>query len=86
MIDGLKGLIFFVIAHLAFGALGAIPGFFAEREIFYYQRSAKYYSTFPYFASVILLDIPTAVLEAALFGTIIYWMAGLRGNVLLASL
>mmetsp|Transcript_21709 Transcript_21709/g.32220 ORF Transcript_21709/g.32220 Transcript_21709/m.32220 type:complete len:1460 (+) Transcript_21709:30-4409(+) len=76
----LQGLMFNVIAFIGFAALASMPQTIAERRIFYYQRAARYYSTFPYFLAGILVELPIALAESIVYGSIVYWMAGLNAS------
>eukprot|EP01117_Protostelium_nocturnum_P006613 TRINITY_DN237_c1_g1_i1.p1 TRINITY_DN237_c1_g1~~TRINITY_DN237_c1_g1_i1.p1 ORF type:complete len:1431 (+),score=551.25 TRINITY_DN237_c1_g1_i1:149-4441(+) len=74
----LSGLLFFTIAHLTFSSISNIPNLFGEREIYYRQRGAKYYSVLPFYISNIIWSLPATVAETLIFGSIVYWMAGLN--------
>mmetsp|Transcript_10461 Transcript_10461/g.26329 ORF Transcript_10461/g.26329 Transcript_10461/m.26329 type:complete len:1533 (+) Transcript_10461:208-4806(+) len=76
------GLTFFMITFICLNAMGTtMPLVFQERPVFIAQREAKYYSTFPYWMGAILVELPVGFLESSLFGTIVYWMAGMNPDV-----
>lgn len=76
----LQGLMFNVIAFVGFGALAIMPQVITERAVFYQQRANRYYSTFPYFLAGIIVELPIAICEAVVYGTIVYWMTGLNSD------
>ncbi|PRP78405.1 hypothetical protein PROFUN_13709, partial [Planoprotostelium fungivorum] len=41
---------------------------------------AKYYAVFPYYISSIIWSIPGTLVETVVFGSIVYWMAGLNNE------
>lgn len=77
----LQGLMFNVIAFIGFGALAIMPQVITERTVFYQQRANRYYSTFPYFLAGIIVELPIAITESLVYGTIVYWMTGLSSDV-----
>jgi ATP-binding cassette, subfamily G (WHITE), member 2, PDR len=73
----LQGLMFNVIAFIGFASLAAMPQVIMERRVFYQQRANRYYSTFPYFLAGIMVELPVALAESIIYGSMVYWMAGL---------
>ncbi|KAK9716843.1 hypothetical protein K7432_006611 [Basidiobolus ranarum] len=75
------GAIFFIMAVLAFTALGALGTFLEDRLLFIRERSNGYYKPIPYITSKLLFDlVPLRVVPAILIGCITYWMVGLTPN------
>ncbi|EFA85848.1 ABC transporter G family protein [Heterostelium album PN500] len=52
------GLLFFAMTFIIFSSFGSIQQFFAQRQIFYVQRSQKFYGTTPYFIANTICDMP----------------------------
>eukprot|EP00013_Stygamoeba_regulata_P024380 CAMPEP_0177644642 /NCGR_PEP_ID=MMETSP0447-20121125/8799_1 /TAXON_ID=0 /ORGANISM="Stygamoeba regulata, Strain BSH-02190019" /LENGTH=1447 /DNA_ID=CAMNT_0019147021 /DNA_START=201 /DNA_END=4544 /DNA_ORIENTATION=+ len=74
----IQGLVFNVIAFIAFATLASMPQVLMERQVFYLQRTNRYYSTFPYFIAGICVELPVCACESIIYGSIVYWMAGLN--------
>ena len=74
----LQGLLFNVIAFLGFASPAAMPPLLMERAVFWEQRAKRYYSTFPYFFAGIIVELPAALAESIVYGSIVYWMCGLN--------
>jgi ABC-type multidrug transport system permease subunit len=73
------GLLFFVTIFAAFGAMFAsLTTFPAERGVVNRERSAKAYHVLPYYLARFICDIPLRVVQALLFGCIVYWIVGLN--------
>eukprot|EP01087_Luapelamoeba_hula_P008964 TRINITY_DN2282_c0_g1_i1.p1 TRINITY_DN2282_c0_g1~~TRINITY_DN2282_c0_g1_i1.p1 ORF type:complete len:1497 (-),score=261.71 TRINITY_DN2282_c0_g1_i1:27-4118(-) len=72
------GLLFYVCNYFVFGGLASIPALLAERKLYNLQRTNKYYTSLPYLIANVMIDIPLAVIEVLIFGTIVYWMSGLN--------
>eukprot|EP01104_Vermistella_antarctica_P020020 TRINITY_DN827_c0_g3_i2.p1 TRINITY_DN827_c0_g3~~TRINITY_DN827_c0_g3_i2.p1 ORF type:complete len:1483 (-),score=306.29 TRINITY_DN827_c0_g3_i2:234-4682(-) len=75
------GLGFYVVSYAGLGAISNIGPTFNGRDVYYYQRESKYYSSLPLFFATTVMDIPLLLLENLVFGVIVYFMAGLRLNV-----
>eukprot|EP01113_Clastostelium_recurvatum_P037483 TRINITY_DN5489_c0_g1_i3.p1 TRINITY_DN5489_c0_g1~~TRINITY_DN5489_c0_g1_i3.p1 ORF type:complete len:1654 (-),score=318.95 TRINITY_DN5489_c0_g1_i3:50-5011(-) len=75
-----QGVVFFALTFTLFGSFVAIPGFFVERAVFYDQRASRWYKTWTYLMANIALEIPIALVESVLFGSILYWMVGLKAS------
>ncbi|TMW67511.1 hypothetical protein Poli38472_011131 [Pythium oligandrum] len=73
----MMGILFQGLLFLALGQAAQIPTVMAGREIFYKQRGANFYRTSSYVFACSVAQIPLAVLETLVFGTMIYWMCGL---------
>ncbi|KAL4161619.1 hypothetical protein PRNP1_002171 [Phytophthora ramorum] len=70
------GVLFQCILFLAVGQTSLIPTFMAARDIFYKQRGASFYRTSAYVLSCSVAQLPLAVGESVVFGTLIYWLCG----------
>jgi ABC-2 type transporter len=64
----IQGLVFNVIAFIAFAALASMPQTLMERQVFYLQRTNRYYSTFPYFVAGICVELPVSACESIIYG------------------
>uniref|UniRef100_A0AAV2Z7R7 ABC transporter domain-containing protein n=1 Tax=Lagenidium giganteum TaxID=4803 RepID=A0AAV2Z7R7_9STRA len=70
------GVIFASALFLALGQASQIPTFMAAREVFYKQRGANFYRTASYVLANSVAQIPLALAESVLFGSLVYWMCG----------
>ncbi|RLN95393.1 hypothetical protein BBJ28_00012190 [Nothophytophthora sp. Chile5] len=70
------GILFQSILFLALGQATQIPTFMAARDIFYKQRGANFYRTASYVLSCSVAQLPLAVGESLIFGTLVYWLCG----------
>ncbi|KAF1329408.1 Atp-binding protein, partial [Globisporangium splendens] len=70
------GIIFSAILFLSLGQASQIPTFLAAREVFYKQRGANFFRTASYVLSSSVSQLPLALMESVLFGTLVYWMCG----------
>jgi ABC-type multidrug transport system ATPase subunit/ABC-type multidrug transport system permease subunit len=73
------GLLFFIEILFSFACLSAVDLFLGERVIFRKERANGCYRVSAYYLSKALSDlIPLRIIMPLIFGTIVYWMAGLR--------
>ncbi|GAB9477547.1 Atp-binding protein, partial [Globisporangium polare] len=79
-IQVVMGIIFASVLFLATGQFPQIPTFFAARDIFYKQRKANFFRTSSYVLANAVAQIPIAVAETVMFGTLVYWMCGFSAN------
>ncbi|GMF14087.1 unnamed protein product [Phytophthora lilii] len=70
------GVLFQCILFLAVGQTSLIPMFMAARDIFYKQRGANFYRSSAYVLSCSVAQLPLAIGESVVFGTLIYWLCG----------
>uniref|UniRef100_K3WZL1 ABC transporter domain-containing protein n=1 Tax=Globisporangium ultimum (strain ATCC 200006 / CBS 805.95 / DAOM BR144) TaxID=431595 RepID=K3WZL1_GLOUD len=75
-IQVVMGIIFAAAMFLAFGQQSQIPTFIEARDVFYKQRRANFYRTSSYVLANSVAQIPLAIGESILFGTLVYWMCG----------
>mmetsp|Transcript_10621 Transcript_10621/g.23582 ORF Transcript_10621/g.23582 Transcript_10621/m.23582 type:complete len:1476 (+) Transcript_10621:75-4502(+) len=76
-VGSLIGAIFQSIFVQVIGAMLLIVKQFPYRSIFYKQQDANFYPTWTYVAGRSVANIPNSLIDSFLFGTIIYWFAGL---------
>ncbi|POM65843.1 ATP-binding cassette (ABC) Superfamily [Phytophthora palmivora] len=70
------GLLFSCTMFLSMGQAAQLPTFIAARSVFYKQRGANFFRSLAYVLAASLTQIPFAIFETLLFGSIIYWMGG----------
>jgi ABC-type multidrug transport system ATPase subunit len=70
------GIIFSAVLFLALGQASQLPTFLAARDVFYKQRGANFFRTSSYVLSSSVSQLPLALMESLLFGTLVYWMCG----------
>lgn len=76
------GLLFLSISTVIFGAMAVIPELFAQREVYYAQKSAGYFRPVAYMLSLFpLVELPIVVLETFIYSTLVYGLCGLQGGV-----
>ncbi|RLN91242.1 hypothetical protein BBJ28_00016969 [Nothophytophthora sp. Chile5] len=70
------GIIFNAVLFLSLGQSAQIPTFMAAREVFYKQRRANFFRTSSFVLSNSVSQVPLALAETLVFGSIVYWMCG----------
>ncbi|GAB9474811.1 Atp-binding protein, partial [Globisporangium polare] len=70
------GIIFTAVMFLSMGQASQVATYIVSRDIFYKQRAANFFRTSSYVFANSVTQIPLAVVETILFGTLIYWMCG----------
>ncbi|KAE8904875.1 hypothetical protein PF010_g27741 [Phytophthora fragariae] len=70
------GVIFAAVMFLSMGQSSQIPTYMAEREVFYKQRGANFFRTASYVLATSVSQIPLAVVETIIFGSLVYWICG----------
>ncbi|DAZ97150.1 TPA: hypothetical protein N0F65_004764 [Lagenidium giganteum] len=70
------GTIFTVVLFLALGQVAQLPTFIEARDVFYKQRRANFFRTASYVVSMSVSQVPLALAEAIVFGSITYWLCG----------
>ncbi|KAG7388654.1 hypothetical protein PHYPSEUDO_011981 [Phytophthora pseudosyringae] len=70
------GVIFSAVMFLSMGQSSQIPTYMAEREVFYKQRGANFFRTASYVLATSASQIPLAVVETLIFGSLVYWLCG----------
>ncbi|KXS15662.1 hypothetical protein M427DRAFT_134928 [Gonapodya prolifera JEL478] len=76
------GIIFFSLLFNSLQASAEIPKLVTERPFTYKHKEWSFYHTGLHYFSWALADLPIRVIKTLLFGTIIYWLAGLNPNPL----
>ncbi|EEY60560.1 ATP-binding Cassette (ABC) Superfamily [Phytophthora infestans T30-4] len=70
------GVIFSCALFLGLGQSATLAPFFDAREVFYKHRGANFYRTSSYVLATCLSQIPLAITETLVFGSLVYWMGG----------
>ncbi|OQR89122.1 ATP-binding Cassette (ABC) Superfamily [Achlya hypogyna] len=70
------GVVFVAVLFLALGQVPLIPAAVQAREIFYKQRSAQFYRTSSFIVAQSFTQVPFALAETIVFGSILYWGSG----------
>ncbi|RLN90435.1 hypothetical protein BBJ28_00016751, partial [Nothophytophthora sp. Chile5] len=70
------GIMFQAILFLALGQVSQVPTFMASRDVFYKQRGANFFPTSAYVLACSVAQIPLALAESIIFGSMVYWMCG----------
>uniref|UniRef100_K3X6U2 ABC transporter domain-containing protein n=1 Tax=Globisporangium ultimum (strain ATCC 200006 / CBS 805.95 / DAOM BR144) TaxID=431595 RepID=K3X6U2_GLOUD len=70
------GIIFSTVLFLSLGQQSQIPTFIAARDIFYKHRRANFFRTSAYVLANSVAQIPMAIGETLVFGSLVYWMCG----------
>ncbi|GMF23961.1 unnamed protein product [Phytophthora lilii] len=71
------GVIFAASLFLGLGQGGNLVVFYDWRSVFYKQRAANFYRTSSYVLACSLSQIPLALVESLIFGSLVYWLGGL---------
>ncbi|GMF35934.1 unnamed protein product [Phytophthora fragariaefolia] len=70
------GVMFQSLFFLGLGQYAQVPGYCSIRAIFYKQRRANHVRTAAYVLACSASQIPWALGETIVFGTVVYWMCG----------
>ena len=70
------GVSFSGIMFVCLGQVAQMPLYMAARPIFYKQRRANFFRTISYVLSYSLCNLPLALVESLVFGSLLYWLAG----------
>lgn len=74
-----EGLLFVIVLNQAFNVTSSVYNTFPkEKMVTNRERAGNAYNTLVYFLSKYVAELPLNVLPSLLFGTIVYWMAGLN--------
>ena len=78
----LTGFLFFLSISTMMNALNPVELVFpSERGVFLKEEGAKLYSTFSYFLSRNIVELPTSIIFPLLMTLIMYWFVGLSSTV-----
>ncbi|KAK1941901.1 ABC transporter G family member 31 [Phytophthora citrophthora] len=75
------GLGFVVVSFVTIGQAAQVPAFIAIRDVFKKQRRANFFRTSSFVLATSASQVPLAVIETLMFGSIIYWMCGFVSTV-----
>ncbi|OQR92668.1 ATP-binding Cassette (ABC) Superfamily [Achlya hypogyna] len=70
------GVIFTAVLFLAVGQIPTLPMVLDARAVFYKHKAAGFHRTSSYVLAQCLVQVPFAVLETLVFGSIMYWITG----------
>ncbi|KAE8904874.1 ABC transporter G family member 29 [Phytophthora fragariae] len=70
------GIIFAAVMFLSMGQGAMIPVYISGRAIFYKQRRANFIRMGSYVLATTVSQIPLALAETIIFGSIVYWVCG----------
>ncbi|TMW61663.1 hypothetical protein Poli38472_010726 [Pythium oligandrum] len=70
------GVVFGSVLFFGLSQSAQMPVYVADREIFYRQRAANFFRSSSYVLANVIASIPVSIVEALLFGSIVYWMCG----------
>ncbi|EGZ10029.1 hypothetical protein PHYSODRAFT_338734 [Phytophthora sojae] len=68
------GILYVSINFVMLGQSAQVPTFMATREVFNKQRGANFYRTSSFVLATSVSQVPLALLEALVFGSIMHWM------------
>ncbi|KAG6622199.1 ABC transporter G family member 31 [Phytophthora cinnamomi] len=74
------GVLFASILFLSMGQSSQVPTYIAERDIFYKQRGANFFSTKAYVLATSASQIPLILAESIVFGVLVYWICGFEAD------
>jgi hypothetical protein len=65
---------------LMLGAAASANTLLDDRGVFYKQYSSNFYSTLSYVLGQVVALVPSMLIDAAVLGSLVYWMVGLRAT------
>jgi ABC-type multidrug transport system permease subunit len=77
----MNGFLFFCVLFNALSAFPMMPLVFAQKAVYYKHVEANFYPTMVYIAAQSLVLLPLFIIEGCIFGSIMYWSAGLSIEV-----
>jgi len=79
--QNLFGALFFVAIQMLFGNVAALQAFIAGRSLFLHESANGFYRVSSYFVATLVCDLlPLRTFPTIVFGTIFYWMVGLKSD------
>ncbi|GAX16151.1 hypothetical protein FisN_3Hh368 [Fistulifera solaris] len=79
-IQSVVGVLFQSVFFVIVGGMTSVIKQFPARSIFYKQQDANFFPTWCYIAGRSLASIPNALMDATIYGTAVYFLAGLAHN------
>ncbi|ETO60182.1 hypothetical protein F444_21581, partial [Phytophthora nicotianae P1976] len=76
------GVLFATVLFLSMGQSSQVPTYIAERDIFYKQRAANFFSTKTYVLATSASQIPLILAESLIFGVMVYWICGFEADAM----
>eukprot|EP01038_Epipyxis_sp_PR26KG_P004915 gene4915-6878_t len=76
----MSGFLFFSCLQQALNNFAMLPIVFGQKSVFYKHADMLFYPTMSYTLSQSVVLWPLQVIETVIFGTIMYWAAGLSDN------
>ncbi|TMW58488.1 hypothetical protein Poli38472_010047 [Pythium oligandrum] len=70
------GVLFASVLFLGLGQTAMLTTFFQARTVFYKQRAANFYRTSSYVLAASVSQLPLALAESLIFGSLVYWNCG----------
>ncbi|OWZ04694.1 Pleiotropic drug resistance protein transporter, partial [Phytophthora megakarya] len=80
-ISVVMGVIFATVMFLSMGQGSMIPVYISGRDIFYKHRRANFFRTGSYVLATTVSQIPLALTETIIFGSIVYFVCGFASDV-----
>ncbi len=79
-LQSVVGILFQSVFFVIVGGMTSVIKQFPARSIFYKQQDANFFPTWCYIAGRSLASIPNSFLDATIYGTAVYFLAGLAHN------
>lgn len=79
-LESVLGILFQILTYVMLGPQIFQKGELERRPIFYRQRNANFYPTWTFVLGRSLAGVPCAIIDGLLFGSLVYFMAGLGGS------
>lgn len=75
--QSMMGVVFYAVLFISLGTLGTIAPQFETRRILYKEQDANFFPTWTFVLARALAGIPSLLFDTLIFGTLVYWLAGL---------
>ncbi|OQR85571.1 ATP-binding Cassette (ABC) Superfamily, partial [Achlya hypogyna] len=75
------GVVFVAVLFLAMGQVPLMPAVLEARNIYYKQRAANFFRTSSFILAQSFTQVPFALGETVVFGSVMYWVTGFVSNV-----
>jgi len=78
--DSVVGVLFQSLFFISLGTMVKIPEQVETRGVFYKQQDANYYPAWAYIFGRSMAALPTSIVDALIYGSLVYWCVGLAAS------
>ena len=75
------GALFISLSAIVMGSVSTIPELYAQRRVFYVERQSGYFRPAVWQLSLVLTELPIAMVEMMAYSLLLYGLCGLRNGI-----